>query len=99
MELVKSIGADVMIDYTKEDFTQSNEKYDYIFDTVGKSSLAKCKPLLEPCGVYISSELGWMAQNLFLPLITPMIGNKNSYFLFLQIVEEVYFLLKNLLKE
>jgi NADPH:quinone reductase-like Zn-dependent oxidoreductase len=58
LELVKSIGADTAIDYTKENFTKSPEKYNYIFDTVGKSSFAKCKPLLEPGGVYISSELG-----------------------------------------
>ena len=80
MELVKSIGADVVIDYTKDDFTKSNETYHFVFDAVGKSSFAKCKPLLEPGGVYISSELGWMGQNLFLPLITPIIGNKKVIF-------------------
>ncbi len=73
-ELVKSIGANRVIDYTKEDFTKSNEKYNFIFDTIGKSSFAKCKPLLESGGVYISSELGPMAQNPFLALITPIIG-------------------------
>ena len=75
IELVKSIGANKVVDYMKEDFTKSNEKYNFIFDTVGKSSFTKCKPLLEPGGVYISSELGWMAQNIFLALITPVIGN------------------------
>ncbi len=80
MELVKSIGADVVIDYTKDDFTKSNETYHFVFDAVGKSSFAKCKPLLEPGGVYISSELGAIAQNLFLPIITPIIGNKKVIF-------------------
>jgi NADPH:quinone reductase-like Zn-dependent oxidoreductase len=80
MELIKSTGADVVIDYTKDDFTKSNETYHFVFDAVGKSSFAKCKPLLEPGGVYISSELGWMGQNLFLPLITPIIGNKKVIF-------------------
>ena len=84
IELVKSLGADKVIDYTKEDFTKDNQKYNFIFDAVGKSSFAKCKPLLQSGGIYISSDLGYMAQNVFLPLITPiikpMIGNKKTVF-------------------
>ena len=82
--LVESLGANKVIDYTKEDFTKGEEKYNFVFDAVGKSSFAKCKPLLQPGGVYISSDLGYMAQNVFLPLITPiikpMIGNKKTIF-------------------
>jgi NADPH:quinone reductase-like Zn-dependent oxidoreductase len=80
IELVKSLGADKVIDYTKEDFTKDDQKYNFIFDTVGKSSFAKCKPLLQPGGVYISSEFGSMAQNIFYALITPIIGNKKVIF-------------------
>ena len=84
IELVKSLGANKVIDYTKEDFTKDEEKYNFVFDTVGKSSFAKCKPLLHSGGIYISSDLGYMAQNLFLPLITPiikpLIGNKKTIF-------------------
>jgi NADPH:quinone reductase-like Zn-dependent oxidoreductase len=84
IELVKSLGADKVIDYTKEDFTKDDQKYNFVFDTVGKSSFFKCKQLLQPGGVYISSDLGYMAQNLFLPLITPiikpMLGNKKTIF-------------------
>ena len=80
LELVKSIGASKVVDYTKEDFTRTEEKYNFVFDAVGKSSFAKCKPLLEPGGVYISSELGRMAQNPFLALITPLLGNKKVIF-------------------
>jgi len=80
IELVKSLGADKVIDYMKEDFTKEDQNYSFIFDTVGKSSFAKCKPLLQPGGVYISSGLGYMAQNLFLALITPIIGNKKIIF-------------------
>ena len=61
IELVKSLGASKVIDYTKEDFTKDEQKYNFVFDTVGKSSFAKCKPLLYPVGAYISSELGYMA--------------------------------------
>jgi NADPH:quinone reductase-like Zn-dependent oxidoreductase len=82
--LVKSLGASKVIDYTKEDFTKDEHKYDFVFDAVGKSSFFKCKHLLKPGGVYISSDLGFMAQNVFLPLITPiiksMIGNKKTIF-------------------
>ncbi len=71
--LVKSLGADKVIDYTKADFTKDDLKYDFVFDTVGKSSFFKCMQLLKPGGIYISSDLGLMAQNLFLPLTTPLI--------------------------
>jgi len=50
MELVKLLGANKVIDYTKEDFTKDNQKYNFVFDTVGKSSLFKCRHLLQPGG-------------------------------------------------
>ncbi|MFC1927378.1 NAD(P)-dependent alcohol dehydrogenase [Chloroflexota bacterium] len=84
IELVKSLGADRVVDYTEEDFTKNEERYSYVFDCVGKSSFAKCKRLLEPGGVYISSDLGYLAQNIFLPVVTPiikpLIGNKKTIF-------------------
>ena len=82
MEMVRSLGAYKVIDYTSEDFTKDEERYDFVFDAVGKSSFARCRPLLRSGGVYISSDLGWMAQNVFLPLITPIVkpvlGNKKT---------------------
>ncbi|WPP51173.1 NAD(P)-dependent alcohol dehydrogenase [Catalinimonas niigatensis] len=80
ISLMKSLGADQVMDYTKEDFTQTTEKYHYIFDSVGKSTFARCKPLLEIGGVYISSELGPYIQNPFLALITPFFGNQKVVF-------------------
>jgi len=80
IELVKSLGAEKVIDYTKEDFTKDNQKYNFVFDAVGKSSFFKCKRLLQPGGVYISSDLGYMAQNIFLAFITPIIANKKVIF-------------------
>jgi NADPH:quinone reductase-like Zn-dependent oxidoreductase len=53
LELVKSLGADKVIDYTKEDFTKSGETYDIIFDTVGKSSFSGCKRSLKKKGFYL----------------------------------------------
>lgn len=80
LELVKSLGAKTVIDYTKEDFTKIAERFDFIFDAVGKSSFGKCKPLLKKKGIYISTELGKGGQNPFLALITPLLGGKKLLF-------------------
>ena len=103
IELVKSLGANKVIDYTKEDFTKDEEKYNFVFDTVGISSFAKCKPLLHSGGIYISSDLGYMSQNVFLPLITPiikpMIGNKKTVFPLPTDIKRTVLLIKTLIEE
>jgi len=80
MDLIKSLGADKLWNYETEDFTKDDEKYDFIFDAVGKSSFGACKTLLKPKGVYISSELGPGNENLYLPLLTKIKGGKRVIF-------------------
>jgi NADPH:quinone reductase-like Zn-dependent oxidoreductase len=76
--LVRSLGADHIIDYTKFDFTKSNERYDIIFDTIGKSSFSKAKKVLTNNGIYISPvlDLGLLIQMM----ITSKIGTKKAKF-------------------
>ena len=56
LELVKSLGADFVIDYTKEDFTKSDKCYDVVYDAVMKSSRSRCKPLLKENGVFLNNN-------------------------------------------
>jgi NADPH:quinone reductase-like Zn-dependent oxidoreductase len=80
MELVRSLGADQVIDFTKEDFTKDTGQYDFVFDAVGKSTFARCKPLLKKGGIYISSDLGPGCQNPFLAIITAILPGKKVIF-------------------
>lgn len=70
IDLIKSLGADVVIDYTQEDFTKLDDSFDFVFDTVGKSTFGECKSILKDTGTYISSELGPNSQNIFFALST-----------------------------
>jgi NADPH:quinone reductase-like Zn-dependent oxidoreductase len=58
LEMVKSIGADHVIDYTKEDFTERVDEYDIIFDAVRKNTFANCKNALTSKGIYVTTEFG-----------------------------------------
>ena len=80
LELVKGLGADRVIDYTAQDFTKDPQTYDVILDAVGKSSFGRCKRLLKPGGIYLSSDLGPLSQNPILALITPLVGGKRVMF-------------------
>ncbi|MHC4791132.1 MAG: NAD(P)-dependent alcohol dehydrogenase [Planctomycetota bacterium] len=73
-EFVKSLGADHVIDYTKEDFTQSGDTYDLIFDILGKSSFSRCKTSLEKNGRYLLASFGM--RQLVQMLRTSIIGSK-----------------------
>jgi len=80
VELVRGLGADRIIDYTAEDFTKDAQTYDVVLDAVGKSSFGRCKRLLKPRGIYLSSDLGPLAQNPVLALTTPLLGGKKVMF-------------------
>jgi len=74
LEFVKSLGADKVIDYTKEDFTQSGETYDLIFDVLGKGSFSRSKSSLSQNGCYLFAS--FKMKQLFQMLWTSMIGSK-----------------------
>lgn len=78
VELVKTLGADRVIDYTREDFTQAVGEYDVIFDAVGKSSFGRCKRALTPRGVYLTTvpSLGIVWQML----TTRLFGRRKAKF-------------------
>ncbi|MFF5007936.1 NAD(P)-dependent alcohol dehydrogenase [Streptomyces phaeochromogenes] len=82
MELVKGLGADRVVDHTAQDFTRDEQRYDAVFDAVGKSTFGHCKRLLKPGGVYLSSDLGPWWQNVLLPLVTPLFRGRKVKFPF-----------------
>lgn len=96
VDLVKSLGADIVIDYQTQDFTQTEQKFDFIFDAVGKSSFGQCKPLLTNKGIYISTELGKSGQNILFALTTPFWGGKKLLFPIPSISKEDVLFLKDL---
>ncbi len=80
LELVRGLGADRVIDYTAEDFTKDQQAYDVVHDAVGKTSFFRCRRLLKPHGIYLSSDLGPLSQNPVLVLVTPMFGRRKVVF-------------------
>ena len=78
--LVASLGADHVIDYTTEDFTTLGANYDVVFDAVGKTSFARCKPLLRPNGVFLATDFGPFPWNPLLALTTRVVGSRKVLF-------------------
>jgi NADPH:quinone reductase-like Zn-dependent oxidoreductase len=76
LEFVKSLGADKVIDYSKEDFTQNGENYDLIFDILGRSSFSRLKRSLKPNGIYLLAS--YKMKALFQMLWTSMTGSKQK---------------------
>src|SRR5947207_2436159 len=71
--LVKSLGARDVLDRLREDFTKNGERYDVIFDAVGKHSFRRCRRSLKPDGVYITVDLGFMYHVPLLALVTTFV--------------------------
>ncbi len=76
VELVRTLGADNVVDYTKDDLTKNNQTYDIIFDAVGKTSFSKCKNNLEKNGVFLEAGIGFG----IIPLVlwTSIFGKKKA---------------------
>jgi NADPH:quinone reductase-like Zn-dependent oxidoreductase len=68
LALAKSLGADRAVDYTAEDFTRIGERFDFVFDAVGKASFFRCRKLLKPGGTFMATDVGPWLQNLPLAL-------------------------------
>jgi NADPH:quinone reductase-like Zn-dependent oxidoreductase len=76
LDLVRSLGANRVIDYTQEDFTRNGETYDVVFDSVGKHSFRRCRGSLKPGGIFIETDLGFMWHVPPLALLSRWIGDK-----------------------
>jgi NADPH:quinone reductase-like Zn-dependent oxidoreductase len=76
LELARSLGADRVIDFKREDFTQDGGRYDIVFDAVGKSSFRRCRRLLKPHGVFLFTDLGFLWHAPLLALLTRFAGTK-----------------------
>jgi NADPH:quinone reductase-like Zn-dependent oxidoreductase len=80
LELVERLGADRVVDHTAVDFTRDERTYDVVLDAVGKSSFGRCRRLLRPRGIYLSTDLGPLSQNPVLALVTPLFGRRKVMF-------------------
>jgi len=87
IEMVKSLGADKVVDYTKEDFTKSGQTYDIVFDTVIKTSFSRCKSSLKQRGVYLTVD--WP---LLQALWTSIVGSRKVIFGIASQIEDLIFL-------
>jgi NADPH:quinone reductase-like Zn-dependent oxidoreductase len=76
LELVRSLGADEVVDYLQEDFTKNGKTYDVVFDAVGKHSFRRSRRSLKPGGIFIETDLGLMWHVPPLALLTRLIGSK-----------------------
>jgi NADPH:quinone reductase-like Zn-dependent oxidoreductase len=78
VDLVGSLGARDVIDRCRQDFTETGETYDLIFDAVGKHSFRRCRRSLQPGGIYLSVDLGFLYHLPFLALVTRFVGSRRA---------------------
>jgi NADPH:quinone reductase-like Zn-dependent oxidoreductase len=99
LELVRSLGADEVVDYTREDFTQQGRKYDVVLDAVGKHSFRRCRDVLKPGGAYVATDLGYMWHVPPLALATRWLGDKSVRLPIPKYTKEDVLLVKRLVEE
>jgi NADPH:quinone reductase-like Zn-dependent oxidoreductase len=75
VDLVRSLGANTVIDYNATDFTQTDERFDAVIDAVGKARFSLCKPLLKPGAPFLTTDFGHRSENLRLILTTRWFGD------------------------
>jgi NADPH:quinone reductase-like Zn-dependent oxidoreductase len=98
VDLVGSLGADDVIDYTQEDFTQNGKRYDVIFDAVGKTSFRKCRRSLKRGGTYVDTDPGFMFHIPLLLLATRWVGDKKVKMGITRYAKEDLLLLRDLIE-
>jgi NADPH:quinone reductase-like Zn-dependent oxidoreductase len=98
LDLVARLGADRVIDRTTTDFAADTQRYDLVFDAVGKCSFGQCRNLLKPRGIWASTDMGPLSQNPLLVLATRFSGGRRVMFPFPKIDRETVEYLKGLVE-
>jgi NADPH:quinone reductase-like Zn-dependent oxidoreductase len=98
LDLVAGLGADRVIDRTTTDFTADTQRYDLVFDAVGKCSFHQCRKLLKPRGIWTSTDLGPLSQNPLLVLATRFSRGRRVLFPFPRIDQEMVEYFKRLVE-
>ena len=98
VELARSLGADEVIDYTRDDFTKNGKSYDVVFDAVGKHSFRRSRHSLKPGGTFVETDLGFMWHAPLLALLTRWIGSKRVTIGITRYAKEDVALLKELVE-
>jgi NADPH:quinone reductase-like Zn-dependent oxidoreductase len=98
VELVRSLGADVVVDYLQEDFTKNGETYDVILDAVGKHSFRRCRRSLTPDGRFLATDLGFMWHVPALFVWSKFFGDRKLLFPLTPSTDDDLLLLKELVE-
>lgn len=80
LELARRLGAERVLDYTAQDFTQIDDRFDFVFDAVGKTTYARCRRLLTPAGAFAATDLGPWGQNPLLAIWSSLTGSRRVMF-------------------
>jgi NADPH:quinone reductase-like Zn-dependent oxidoreductase len=98
IELVRSLGADEVLDYLQEDFTKNGKTYDVIFDAVGKQSFRQIRGSLKPGGLFLDTDPGFMWHLPLLALLTRWVGDKRARLLIARFTKQDLVFLKELIE-